>query len=50
MDLVEVNPLIAANEYDLKKTIFSAQRVILSFFGFQTFGTATSSLEIRQPN
>jgi len=49
LDLVEVNPLLGANEDDLKKTVFSAQRVILSFFGFQTFGTLVPSLEIQVP-
>lgn len=50
LDLVEVNPMLGANEEDLKKTIFSAQRVILSFFGFQTFGTVEHNLSIKQPN
>lgn len=49
LDLVEVNPLLGANEEDLKKTIFSAQRTILSFFGFNTKGTSSADLEIKEP-
>jgi hypothetical protein len=37
--MVEVNPLIKTNEEDLKKTVFSATRGILSFFGYKTIGT-----------
>jgi len=50
LDLVEVNPMLGKNEDDLKKTVFSAQRVILSFFGFQTYGTLIPSLEIQVPS
>lgn len=39
LDLVEVNPLIKNNDEDVQKTIFSATRAILSFFGFKTIGT-----------
>ena len=39
MDLVEVNPLIKSNDDDVKKTVFSATRAILSFFGYKTLGT-----------
>lgn len=49
LDLVEVNPLLGANEEDLKKTIFSAQRTILSFFGFNTKGTSSADMEIKEP-
>ena len=49
LDLVEVNPLLGASEEDLAKTVFSAQRTILSFFGFQTAGTITQSLVIQTP-
>jgi hypothetical protein len=49
LDLVEVNPLLAKNEEDLNKTVFSATRTILSFFGFKTAGTLTPLLEIKRP-
>lgn len=39
LDLVEVNPLIKSNDDDVKKTVFSATRAILSFFGYKTVGT-----------
>ena len=49
LDLVEVNPLLSENDNDLNKTIFSAVRTILSFFGFKTLGTITPYLGIQKP-
>lgn len=37
--MVEVNPLIKNNDEDVQKTVFSATRGILSFFGYKTLGT-----------
>lgn len=49
LDLVEVNPLLSENVNDLKKTIFSATRAILSFFGFNTLGTILPGYSIPKP-
>jgi len=40
LDLVEVNPLLKSCDEDVNKTIFSAIRTILSFFGYNTIGTS----------
>ena len=39
LDLVEVNPLLKNSDHDVEKTVFSASRAILSFFGYKTLGT-----------
>jgi hypothetical protein len=39
LDLVEVNPYLSESKYDREKTLFSAVRTILSFFGYNTIGT-----------
>lgn len=39
LDLVEVNPLLKTCDHDVEKTVFSASRAILSFFGYKTLGT-----------
>ena len=49
LDLVEVNPLLFENPSDVKKTVFSAVRVILSFFGFNTIGTIDSDCVVQKP-
>jgi len=49
LDLVEVNPLLSENISDLNKTIFSATRAILSFFGFNTLGTILKSYSLPKP-
>lgn len=49
LDLVEVNPLLSENVSDLKKTIFSASKTILSFFGFNTIGTIDPSYTLPMP-
>ena len=42
LDLVEVNPLLKTCESDIEKTLFSASRAILSFFGYKTLGTSNA--------
>jgi len=37
------------NPSDVKKTVFSAVRVILSFFGFNTIGTIDSDCVVQKP-
>jgi hypothetical protein len=49
LDLVEVNPLIKETEKDIEKTVFSATRAILSFFGYNTIGTVDTNTKIPQP-
>jgi arginase len=49
LDLVEVNPLIYENKTDINKTIFSAYRTILSFFGYTTIGTYPSNYTFPKP-
>ena len=49
LDLVEVNPLLSENVNDLKKTVFSACKTILSFFGFNTIGTIDPSYTLPMP-
>jgi hypothetical protein len=49
LDLVEVNPLLGSNEHDINKTVFSAMRAILSFFGYNTIGTITPMQKIPKP-
>lgn len=49
LDLVEVNPLIYENKSDINKTVFSAYRTILSFFGFKTIGTYPSDYVFPKP-
>ena len=49
LDLVEVNPLISENVKDLDKTIFSATKAILSFFGFNTIGSIDQSYIVKKP-
>jgi arginase len=43
LDLVEVNPLLKTCEEDVSKTVFSAIKTILSFFGYNTLGTCDPS-------
>ena len=49
LDLVEVNPLIKENESEVKRTVFSAIRTILSFFGYTTLGTADKNYQLPKP-
>lgn len=49
LDLVEVNPLLFEMPSDVKKTIFSAVRVILSFFGFNTIGSIDPECVVEKP-
>ena len=49
LDLVEVNPLISTSETDVNKTVFSAVRTILSFFGYNTLGTLTPNVQVPKP-
>lgn len=49
LDLVEVNPLLGTNEADVNKTVFSAMRTILSFFGYNTIGTMPPMQKIPKP-
>jgi len=49
LDLVEVNPLLKTNESDLTKTVFSAIRTILSFFGYTTLGTSNPRTTLPLP-
>jgi hypothetical protein len=49
LDLVEVNPLLKMNDLDVDKTVFSATRTILSFFGYKTLGTLNPDHEIPMP-
>lgn len=44
-----MNPLLGANEADVNKTVFSAIRTILSFFGYNTIGTVTPMQQIPKP-
>lgn len=44
-----MNPLLGSNENDLNKTVFSAMRTILSFFGYNTIGTITPMQKIPKP-
>ena len=50
LDMVEVNPLIKESDKDVDKTIFSAVRTILSFFGYNTIGAINPNLKIPKPN
>lgn len=50
LDLVEVNPLLSENISDLNKTVFSATKAILSFFGFNTIGTIDPKYTVEQFN
>jgi arginase len=50
LDLVEVNPLLKSCENDVEKTIFSACRTILSFFGYKTLGTKNPEHEVPKPD
>ena len=50
LDIVEVNPLLKANEGDVEKTVFSATRALLSFFGYKTLGTINPAHQIPRPN
>ncbi len=49
LDLVEVNPLLKETEKDIEKTVFSATRTILSFFGYKTLGTINSGQKVPIP-
>ena len=42
LDIVELNPWLSEGQEDLHKTLFSAERAILSFFGYTAMGTASS--------
>ncbi len=46
---MEVNPLLKETEKDVEKTVFSATRAILSFFGYNTLGTVDTNYKIPQP-
>ena len=50
LDLVEVNPLLKSCENDVEKTVFSACRTILSFFGYKTLGTKNPEHEVPKPD
>jgi len=50
LDLVEVNPLLSENIKDLEKTIFSAHKTLMSFFGYNTIGTIDPSYVVSRPN
>ena len=50
LDLVEVNPLLKTSENDIEKTVFSASRTILSFFGYKTLGTKNPGHEVPRPD
>ena len=49
LDLVEVNPLLKTCDADVEKTVFSATRTILSFFGYKTLGTINPDHEVPRP-
>ena len=42
LDIVEINPWLNQGPENLHKTLFSAERAILSFFGYTAMGTASS--------
>ncbi|CAF0705977.1 unnamed protein product [Brachionus calyciflorus] len=49
LDLVEVNPLLKTSDSDVDKTVFSASRAILSFFGYKTLGTLIDGHQVPRP-
>jgi arginase len=49
LDLVEVNPMLKSFDTDVTKTVFSAMRTILSFFGYTTLGTHHVKSELPKP-
>ncbi len=44
-----MNPLLGTSENDNQKTVFSAIRTILSFFGYTNLGTHSSNYEFPKP-